>query len=78
MTTGRKEDYLDDVQRALGDRRRTFRNLGRLNDLLTLMHLHLTDRADERELARILRENHLRHDRKPPPRQLVDGKTLLL
>jgi hypothetical protein len=32
MTTGRTEDYLDDIQRALGDRRRSFRNLGRLND----------------------------------------------
>jgi hypothetical protein len=78
MTTGRTEDYLDDIQRALGDRRRTFRNLNRLNDLLTLIHLHLTDRADEREWARILRENHLRHDGKPPPRRLVDGKGLLL
>jgi hypothetical protein len=54
-----------------------FRNLSRLNDLLPLIQLHLTDNANEREWARILRENHVDHADKPPPRPRVDGKTLL-
>jgi hypothetical protein len=77
MTTGRVEDILDDIESKLGDRRRSFRNLARLNDLLTLMHLHLNENADEREWARILRQNHIDHAGKPPPRRLVDGKTLV-
>lgn len=47
------------------------------HDLLTLMHLHLTENADERKWARILRQNHIDQAGKPPLRRLVDGKTLV-
>jgi hypothetical protein len=64
------------VRRLLGDRRRSFRNLPRLNSLLKLVLPDLRGEADEAEWARILRENHRRHEGKPPPRRLVDGKLL--
>jgi hypothetical protein len=41
------------------------------------MHLHLTENADERKWARILRQNHIDQAGKPPLRRLVDGKTLV-
>jgi hypothetical protein len=66
------------VRRHLGDRRRQFRNLPRLNALLKLVLLDLRGEADEAEWARILRENHRSHHGKPPPRRLVDGQLIQL
>jgi hypothetical protein len=59
-----------------GDRRRSFRNLDRLNLLLKLMLIDLRGEADSVEWARILRENHARHHGHPPPRRKIDGKVL--
>ena len=50
--------------------------LPRLNALLKLVLLDLRGEVDEAEWARILRENHRRHEGKPPPRRQVDGKLL--
>jgi hypothetical protein len=72
------EEHLDMVRRHLGDRRRQFRNLPRLNALLRLVLLDLRGEADEAEWARILRENHRSHHGKPPPRRLVDGQLIQL
>lgn len=58
----------------LGERRRNFRNLPRLNSLLRLMLLDLRGQADESQWARILRENHLAHHGQPPPRRRIDGQ----
>ena len=68
--------------RNLGERRRRFRNLPRLNSLLNsllkLMPLDLRGDADETKWARILRTNHLHHHGQPPPRRLVDGQLIKL
>ncbi|MGH3494644.1 MAG: hypothetical protein ACRDQ1_15615 [Sciscionella sp.] len=70
------EERLDTIQSCLGDRRRAFRNLHRLNCVLTLMLLELRGEASVSAWARILRENHRAHDGKPPPRRLHDGELL--
>ena len=54
-----------------------FRNLHRLNCVLTLMLLELRGEASVAAWARILRENHRAHEGKPPPRRLHDGELLV-
>ena len=63
---------------AAARRRRSFRNLPRLNSLLKLMLLDLRGEADETRWARILRTNHVSRHGQPPPRRLVDGKVIKL
>lgn len=70
------EEHVAAVRDRLGERRRNFRNLPRLNSLLKLMLLDLRGQADERQWARVLRENHLDHHGQPPPRRLVDGQLI--
>jgi hypothetical protein len=71
------EEHLAQIQdNRLGDRRRSFRNLDRLNLLLKLFLLSLRGEADETEWARILRENHRAYRGRPPPRRVIDGRIL--
>lgn len=70
------EEHLSTIQARLGKRRRAFRNLHRLNSLLALMTFQLRGEASATSWARALRENHLQHQGKPPPRRLHDGQTL--
>ena len=63
----------DQVSRLLGDRARLFENLARLNCLLNLVHLHLLGLDDPAAYARLMRENHLRHEGSAPPRRAIDG-----
>lgn len=50
------------------------RNMARLNCLLKLMALEIRGEASANEWARILRDNHLNHEGKPPPRRVVEGQ----
>lgn len=75
-SNGLAEEHLRMLGAKLGDRRRNFRNLPRLNWLLKLMMLHQLDEADEDDWALILRDNHLAHDGKPPPRRYTDGQVI--
>lgn len=70
------EEHLASVRDRLGERRRSFRNLPRLNCLLRLMLLDLRDQAEETKWAHILRENHNSHHGTPPPRRVVDGQLI--
>ena len=63
------EERLATIQRRLGERRRMFRNLHRLNCVLMLMLLELRGEASVSAWARILRDNHRAHEGKPPPRR---------
>jgi hypothetical protein len=65
-TIGHVEEHLDTIQSRLGDRRRAFRNLPRLNCVLNLMLLHLRGQASVPSWARILRDHH--QDGKPAGR----------
>ena len=60
-------------ERLLG---RLFRNGHRLNCVLQLMTFHLRGEAGVPSWARALRENHLRHDDKPPPQLAHDGERI--
>ena len=71
------EERLATIQTRLGERRRMFRNLHRLNCVLTLMLLELRGEASVSAWARILRENHRAHEGKPPPRRLHEGELLI-
>ncbi|MBA3400400.1 MAG: hypothetical protein H0U05_00275 [Actinobacteria bacterium] len=73
LTIGAAEEKLDQVSRLLGDRARLFENLARLNCLLNLVHLHLLGLDDPAAYARLMRENHLRHEGSAPPRRAIDG-----
>lgn len=68
------EERLATIQTRLGERRRMFRNLHRLNCVLTL---ELWGEASVSAWARILRDNHRAHEGKPPPRRLHDGELLI-
>jgi hypothetical protein len=70
------EERLDTIQGRLGDRRRAFRNLHRLNCVLKLMTMELRGAASVSAWARSLRDNHRAHEGKPPPRRVHDGKLL--
>lgn len=70
---GLLEEHLAVIQARLGDRRRQFRNRSRLTCVLTLMLLQLRGNASVKAWTRILRDNHTRHDGKPPPRRQDDG-----
>jgi hypothetical protein len=70
------EERLDSIQDRLGDRRRAFRNLHRLNCLLKLMAMELRGEASVTAWARVLRENHRTHEGKPPPRRQHDGEVI--
>jgi hypothetical protein len=61
------EEHLGVVRDRLGERRRDFRNLPRLNSLLTLMLLDLRGEADETQMGAHLRENHIAYHGQPPP-----------
>lgn len=71
------EERLDTIQDRLGDRRRAFRNLHRLNCVLKLMTMELRGEASVTAWARVLRENHRDHTGKPPPRRQHDGEVLI-
>lgn len=71
------EERLDTIQDRLGDRRRAFRNLHRLNCVLKLMTMELRGEASVTAWARVLRENHRDHAGKPPPRRQHDGEVLI-
>ena len=71
------EERLATIQTRLGERRRMFHNLHRLNCVLTLMLLELRGEASVSAWARILRENHRAHEGKPPPRRLHEGELLI-
>ena len=71
------EERLATIQTRLGERWRMFRNLHRLNCVLTLMLLELRGEASVSAWARILRENHRAHEGKPPPRRLHEGELLI-
>ncbi len=60
--SGPLEERLDELNRMLGKRRRfRFRNLGRLERLLSLMLVELNRAADERDYARIIRDYLVAH-----------------
>jgi hypothetical protein len=71
------EERLDSIQDRLGDRRRAFRNLHRLNCLLKLIAMELRGEASVTAWARLLRANHGDHAGKPPPRRQHDGEVLI-
>jgi hypothetical protein len=75
-TISHLEEHLDTIGSRLGDRRRAFRNLHRLNCLLKLFLIQLRGEASASAWARVLRENHRAHDGKPPPRRLYDGQVI--
>jgi hypothetical protein len=69
-------EHLHTIQSRLGDRHRAVRNLYRLNCVLTLMLLDLLGGASITAWTRILRDNHLRYEGKPPPQRVHDGDLL--
>ena len=75
-TTQHVEEHLATLRARLGERRRAFRNLHRLNCVLKLMAMQLRGEASVSVWARILRDNHTKHHGKPPPRRLHDGQLI--
>lgn len=76
VTVGAIERPLREMKNAIYDRRANFKNLQRVEHLLTLAQLRQMGLADEREWALVLRSNHLKHDGAPPPRRQVDDPAL--
>lgn len=72
-TISHLEEHLDTIRSRLGDRRRAFRNLHRLNCVLRLFLLQLRGEASVSAWARVLRENHRAYRGQPPPRRRYDG-----
>lgn len=75
-TISHLEEHLDTIRSRLGDRRRAFRNLHRLNCVLHLFLMQLRGEASASSWTRVLRENHRSHRGKPPPRRRYDGQVI--